>query len=128
MKVVNINLVVSPETCRLIIDNNIKAEQEIIDYETLFRHIDQATQGTVNVNFHYEWTHDMDEWDNNHSDVVVLSAGEAEVTSIGEPVVEYDVDECEHLHVEDHGAGQSPRLECWDCGNWGDMEFGDESG
>jgi hypothetical protein len=32
-------------------------------------------------------------------------------------------EECEHLHVEDLGAGNDPRLDCLDCGRTGYMVF-----
>ena len=124
MKIVNVKLIASPDQCRLIINDNVKFEGEIVDYETLFRYIQNEAKGTVNINLHYEWTHDLSEWDRDHHDIVELSAGETEVVDIGIPVEE-DEEECEHLHIEDSGWG-SEVIECLDCGKIGHVEWHDE--
>lgn len=122
---VSIKIIASPDKVRLLVDDNVAHEGDIIPYDVLFTHFQKHVP---NVNWHYEWTADIKQWDKDNLDTFQFTADEdaTAIISIGEPLGNNDEEECEHLHVEDYGAGANPRLECMDCGAEGTMYFDEE--
>jgi hypothetical protein len=85
MSQVNVKLVSSPDMQRLYVNDNIKHEAEIIPYDVLFAIFDKEMKGTVNVTWQYEWTADLEEYDQDTEEVVVLNPTEAVITSTDLP-------------------------------------------
>lgn len=114
----SVRIIASPDKVRLLIDDNIKHEDEIIPYDVLLTHLEKSING---VKFHYEWTADLNQWDKDNLDTFEFTPDieATTVISIGEPLEE-DEDECEHLHIEDVGYRYgTKRVECLDCGEYG---------
>jgi hypothetical protein len=87
MQPTNIKIVASPKMVRLVIDDNIKHEDDIIDYEALFLHLGQAIPQAT---FHYEWTADLAQYDQDTSDTFTVVPGEVIETSTDIQVVSDD--------------------------------------
>ncbi len=83
----NVKIVASPDRVRLVIDGNIKHEQEIIDYEVLFQQLEEAIPQAT---FHYEWTPDLKQYDQDSAEVVQIQPGEVIETSTDIQVVASD--------------------------------------
>lgn len=92
MKLVDVKMVSSPTQQRLIINGNVVNESDIIPYDVLFELIGKETKETCQVTFHYEWTADLDEYDGETGNLLLLKPGEGIVVGLNDDEVELDTE------------------------------------